>query len=149
VCDRRWAPCGYWARLQEDLLWLQIISRVRTLEGALGAEAQALASHQREVPARFVTEREGVRYETFALSPIKTMSVGKESIKLERAEQVVVVVAIASSHQREVLTRVFAEGIGVRHETLAVSLTKTMPVGRESIKLERAEVVMVAMYRTV
>jgi hypothetical protein len=49
------------------------------------------------------------------------------------------------SDQRDLLAGFAAEATGVWQATLALSLTMTMLVGRESIKLEGVKDVMVAM----
>jgi hypothetical protein len=66
---------------------------LRTLEaGALGAEAEALPSVQRELLADFVTGVTRVWQMTLALSLTIIMLVGMESIKLKRAEVFMVMV---------------------------------------------------------
>jgi hypothetical protein len=77
---------------KEDLSF-QIGLRVllRTLEaGALGADAEALPSDQRDLLAGFAVEATGVWQATLALSLTMTMLAGRESIKLEGVEDVMV-----------------------------------------------------------
>jgi hypothetical protein len=78
---------------KEDLSF-QIGLRVllRTLEaGALGADAEALPSDQRDLFVTLVVEEAtGVWQATLALSLTMTMLVGRESIKLEGIEDVMV-----------------------------------------------------------
>jgi hypothetical protein len=81
--------------LEQEALSFQIGLRVvlRTLEaGALGAEAQALPSDQRELLVGFVAGATRVWQMTLALSLTRIMSVGMESIKLKRAEVCMVMV---------------------------------------------------------
>jgi hypothetical protein len=65
---------------------------LRTLEaGALGADSEALPSaDQRDLLAGFAVEATGVWQATLALSLTMTMLVGRESIKLEGVEDVMV-----------------------------------------------------------
>jgi hypothetical protein len=77
----------------EEEFSFQIGLRVllRTLEaGALGADAEALPSDQRDILAALVVEATGEWQATLALSLTMTMLVGRESMKLEGVEDVMV-----------------------------------------------------------
>jgi hypothetical protein len=76
---------------KEDLSF-QIGLRVllRTLEaGALGAEADAFPSDHRDRLVGFATGATRMWQATLALSLTRTMLVGRESIKSEKAEDVI------------------------------------------------------------
>jgi hypothetical protein len=82
--------------MEQEEFSFQIELRValHTLEArALGAEAQALPSDQRDLFAGFVAGATRVWQGTLALSLTRIMLVGMESIKLKRAEEGMVVVA--------------------------------------------------------
>jgi hypothetical protein len=76
---------------KEDLTFqIGLRVRLRTLEaGALGADAEALPSDQRDLLAGFVAGATRMWQATLALSLTTTMLVGRESIKLERVEDVI------------------------------------------------------------
>jgi hypothetical protein len=87
--------CGTLLGMEMKDFSFQIGLRVllRTLEaGALGADAEALPSDHRDLLVILVAEATGVWQAPLALSLTTTMLVGRESIKLEGVEDVMVAV---------------------------------------------------------